>query len=663
MNPIRTIKNWRTASARERRGVLVGVGVLLVLLLVGRAGYVRSIRANSDRGAAKTGRGAEAPSVDVVLARLGTLQEVLEYTGTTRPGQEITLRSRAEGRLLSLAVDVGDRVRRGQELGSLDSELLRTAVRQAEAELASRQSEAAAARTQVADAQTQVQRARLDLQQRKANFKRTYALWGEGYESRQAAEQALTAEQLARQVLRSAEQQVKSAAASVQAAEGRISAQRAVLAQTQERMSFASLRSPIDGAVTARFVQAGDLVQPGAEVVRLGNFQLAQVDVQVSELELGQVSVGQEALVQLDALGGELRRGRVDRISPQADPVSRVAPVTVTLPNPDARIGAGMLARVRFTHSVPDRVLIPEAALQAGERRGGGASGGPRGAGPASPTTAPDPRAADGRGDSASDEGGDPETAKVFVVVGEGRPLAPRRGDEPESAAGPPTGQAITQRLYSVQEREIRIGVKSDGQVEVLSGLKPGERVVSRSSAPLREGLEVRPSVLSVEAFDPKAAAAAQAPGGRRPGESAEGTPSERRGTGAPTAGDPGRPASPAQAGNGTSPGAGPSPRTGSGPDRAPGIGDYPAPSASPGGSGDRPTPAGGERGATDGASGTPAVGVGTRSRSGAGSFTRPGGGASPGAAGPLATPGPGAPGGSSVSGGSGSPTGAGGSR
>jgi multidrug efflux pump subunit AcrA (membrane-fusion protein) len=95
----------------------------IVLLLVAGAGCKRA-----ERG------GPEAqgpPSVDVVLARAGSLREELEYTGTTRPTQEVTVRARTEGRLVRLAVDVGDRVRRGQELGRLDSEMLRTAVRQA----------------------------------------------------------------------------------------------------------------------------------------------------------------------------------------------------------------------------------------------------------------------------------------------------------------------------------------------------------------------------------------------------------------------------------------------------------------------------------------------------------------------------------------------------
>jgi HlyD family secretion protein len=50
----------------------------------------------------------------VVLVRAGSLQPELEYTGTTRPTREVTVRARTEGRLLDLSVDIGDPIRRGQ---------------------------------------------------------------------------------------------------------------------------------------------------------------------------------------------------------------------------------------------------------------------------------------------------------------------------------------------------------------------------------------------------------------------------------------------------------------------------------------------------------------------------------------------------------------------
>ena len=72
-------------------------------------------------------------------------------TGTTQPVQQVSLRSQAEGQLLSLAVDVGDPIQQGQSLANLDSSLLQTDLGEAQAELAARQFEVAQAEAQLAD--------------------------------------------------------------------------------------------------------------------------------------------------------------------------------------------------------------------------------------------------------------------------------------------------------------------------------------------------------------------------------------------------------------------------------------------------------------------------------------------------------------------------------
>jgi HlyD family secretion protein len=161
----------------------------------------------------KSGKGGEAANgpvaVDVVAAQTGALRPELEYTGTTRPTREVSLRAQAEGRLLSLAVDVGDRVQRGQVVARLDDNLLQSLVQQAEADLASRVSEVAGARSQVGEARTRVEQARFDLTQKQADADRYAFLAREGAGPIQTAEQTRTAARISAQAVRSAEQQVK----------------------------------------------------------------------------------------------------------------------------------------------------------------------------------------------------------------------------------------------------------------------------------------------------------------------------------------------------------------------------------------------------------------------------------------------------------------------
>lgn len=380
-------------------------------------------------GAGQSAQAGELPAVNAAIAQTGSVREVLEYTGTTRPVREISLRSQVEGRLLNLNVDVGDPVSKGQVLARLDDNLLVAALNQSRAELATQESEVARARAQVSNARTQIEQARLALKQAQSDAERSRTLAAEGALAAQQAELTETAERTAEQTLRSTQQQVRTEQQALAAAAGRVDAQRAVVAQARERLSQAILASPIDGSVLGRTTETGNLVRPGDALVSLGDFSRVKVNVQVSELDLAKVRVGQPVQVRLDAFADERFGGTVTRLSPAADATTRLIPIEVTIANPAGRISSGLLARVAFSGNQPKRVLVPQSALPEGEQT-------------------------------------------VFVIVpGENR--------------------------TRVEARPVQVGERANGQVELLSGLKAGERFVARSSRALKDGEVVRLSFLS----------------------------------------------------------------------------------------------------------------------------------------------------------------------
>jgi HlyD family secretion protein len=383
-------------------------------------------------------------AVDGAIARVESLVDNIEYPGTTAPIREVSLRSQIEGRLVSLAVDVGDLVSQGQTIGRQDGALLNTSVLQAEAELAARQSEVATAVTQVSNARTQVVQARLRLQQAKTDAARFAQLANQGATSRQAAEQAQTSADTAEQALRSSEAQVRAQQNAVIAAQRRVEAQTAVLAQAKERLSYANLKSPTDGSVLAKVTEPGNLLQPGTEVIKLGDFSQIKAVIQVSELERAGLKIGQNATVKLDALPERIFLGKISRISPAADPASRLIPIEVTVPNQNRQIGGGLSARVTFAQDLAQRVVVPQTALAAGLRG-----------------------QAQQRGESENSRQG-----IVFAIIGQGKET-------------------------KVTAKQVQLGAKADGKVEILSGLSPGEKFVARSGKPLKDGDLVALSVLS----------------------------------------------------------------------------------------------------------------------------------------------------------------------
>ncbi len=416
---------------------------------------------------------AEPASVNVAIARTGTVQEELAYTGTTQPFREVSLRSQVEAQLLELLVDVGDRVTQGQALASLDSDVQTATVAEAQAEVAALQAEVAEAQVQVSDARTQVNRAQAELQQARADLTRLEFLSRQGAIPVQQAEQARTAVNTAEATLRSAQEQVRSRQQRVIAAQGRVEAQRAVVAQERQQQSFTTLTSPVTGSVLERTSEPGNLVQPGNEVLRLGDFSQVKVAVQVSELELGNIRQGQTVQVRLDAFPNQQFRGRVSRISPAADPIARLVPIEVTIPNANGRIGSGLLARVTFNQRTNrSRVLVPDTALQANQDRRGGQQ---------SNNNSNNNSAQTNRDRSQRNQENQPSSGlrnlpqdigTIFVVNGSGNEA-------------------------TVAARQVTLGRRGEGQVEVISGLQAGDRYVTRSSKALKNGDSVRLSILS----------------------------------------------------------------------------------------------------------------------------------------------------------------------
>ncbi|MBN3990846.1 MAG: efflux RND transporter periplasmic adaptor subunit [Nostoc sp. NMS2] len=399
--------------------------------------------------------GSRVTPVDVAIARTDLLQKQPEYTGNTTPFRIVSLRSQVEARLLALNLDVGDTVKLGQNVGQLDDAILSTELKQAEAELAALKSEVARTNNQVSNARADVERARLEVVQAQADSERQQRLFKAGAIAEQTAQQARTQAKTAAQALRAAQEQVRTEQQAVAAAQGRVLAQQALVAQTKERRSYARLTSPITGIVTEKVTEPGNLLQAGNEVVKIGDFNRVKVVVQVSELELAQIQVGQSVQVRLDAFPKETLIGRVTRISPAADAIARLIPVEVVIPNAQGKIGSGLLARVNFENQTQQRVVVPQTAIQ---KQAG--SNNTKSTGKSSPSP------------KANTAGAENPAGTLFVVKD-------------------------TEGKAKVATRAVTLGKRADGKVEILSGLQSGERYVVRSGQPLKDGDTVRLSIIS----------------------------------------------------------------------------------------------------------------------------------------------------------------------
>ncbi|WP_353932804.1 efflux RND transporter periplasmic adaptor subunit [Okeanomitos corallinicola TIOX110] len=420
--------------------------IVLIALLTASCGSLpkESAEAQSRRPGGRN-PGNSVTAVDVAIARTKALTNPADYIGNTTPFRTVSVRSQVEGRLIALNLDIGDTVKRGQVISQLDDVLLQTSLQQAEAEKATSQSEVARAKTQVSNAQAEVEKARLELLQAQSDSQRQQKLFKEGAISEQTAQQAKTTAQTSQKALQATIERVRTEKQAVEAAQGRVFAQQAIVKAAKERLSYSRLISPITGVVAEKITEPGNLLQPGNEVIKIADLSRIKVIVQVSELELGKIQVGQSVQVRLDAFPDQNIIGRVARISPTADPIARLIPVEVVIPNSGGKIGSGLLARVNFTTETPERVVVSEAAINS----------------------------------KARETQTEMNTGKIFIVQEQG-------------------GKT------TVQERSVTLGKKADDKVEILSGLQPGERYIVRSSKSLKDGETVKLSILSEKKVDSK---------------------------------------------------------------------------------------------------------------------------------------------------------------
>ncbi len=407
----------------------VNTKILLVTYLLG-LGLLSTSCSTPAKGSAE-GKPQWTP-VDMAIARVSQLSQEPDYIGNTTPYQTVSVRAFSEGRLLGLKVDVGDTVTRGQILGQIDDTLLQTAVKQAQAELEVRQLEVTKARTQVNKAIVEVERCQLEKAQAQADDRHWQKLYQAGAVSQKSAEQANFKVQTVTHALEVATEAVRTQKQAVAAAQGRVIGQQATLTQAQERRAWSRLTSPISGVVIQKSTEPGNLLSPGSEVLKIADLSRVKVIVQVSELDLGKIQIGQSVPVHLDAFPDLPLIGRVTRISPVADTTSRLIPLEVVIPNTTGKIGSGLLARVNFATQPVPHIIVPQIAI---------------------PTQ---PEANNGT---------------IFILQ--------NTGNQPKVTA-----------------RAVTLGKRADGKVEILSGLQPGDRYVVRSGKPLKDGDRVRLSIL-----------------------------------------------------------------------------------------------------------------------------------------------------------------------
>lgn len=328
---------------------------------------------------------------------------VLNASGYIVAQRKAAVASKATGRLTSLWVEEGSRVARGQVIAQLEND----------------------------DAEASRDQAAANLSVSRANLNQAKTAWEDAARDYDRNRRLLEKGIIARNAFDLAETRYRSAQAAVAGAEAAIRAAEAGLQGASVALEYTRIRAPFDAVVLTKNADIGDIVTPlgaaanaKAAVVTIADLGSLVVEVDVSEANIGRVTVGQPCEIQLDAMPDERFPGRVHMIVPTVDRSKAAVMVKVRFLNTDLRRLPDMSAKVAFLSRPvgPDegkpRLGVPRAAVM---QRGG--------------------------------------RPVVYVV----------RGDR-------------------VRETDIRTGRGLGEMIEVTGGLKAGEKVVVNPPAALGDG-------------------------------------------------------------------------------------------------------------------------------------------------------------------------------
>ena len=270
--------------------------VVAVVIAVGAGGYFGN----------QYFRGSDVPEVDAEPIQRRDLQALVSASGTIQPQLSVDISASVMGRVTRLSVNEGDRVTAGQFLLQIDPESLQSAVDRGEASLEASASAQEQARVTVASAEVSLQLARDHLERQRE-------LWELRLISREVYEQAASDLEL-RETERDARE------VEVRTAEQRIRQERAMLDSARYDLSQVTLVAPMDGIVTRRNIEEGETVvvgtmnNPGTVLLTIADFGILEAELEVDETDIPDVRLGQETVIEIDALPNRSYRGKVTEI-------------------------------------------------------------------------------------------------------------------------------------------------------------------------------------------------------------------------------------------------------------------------------------------------------------------------------------------------------------
>tara|TARA_R110002073_G_scaffold69982_4_gene173323 strand:- start:1811 stop:3103 length:1293 start_codon:yes stop_codon:yes gene_type:complete len=251
------------------------------------------------------GKNGNFKQIEVTNISLIDIVETVAATGKIQPEVEIKLSSEVSGEIIKLPIIEGQQVKKGDLLVSINPDLVQAQVNQSQASLQ--------------NIKAQLTQAEANLNNLKLNFERNKSLYEKGVISKSEWERTFTDYEVAKANVKSAYYNVQSAESSVK--------------QSRDNLARTSIFAPRDGTISKLSVELGERVvgtaqMAGTEIVRVANLNNMEVEVDVNETDIVKVNVGDSTIVEVDAYLKREFKGIVTEIANTAENTLSVDQVT-----------------------------------------------------------------------------------------------------------------------------------------------------------------------------------------------------------------------------------------------------------------------------------------------------------------------------------------------
>jgi RND family efflux transporter MFP subunit len=314
--------------------------VIAIVLIVGVGALTaKRIQDSNAARAAVPEKTSDALLIRSAKVEKRGVDESVTFTGSILPKNEVDIFPKLPGRIETLSVQVGDKVKAGQLLAEVEHREIGWQAKSAEAA------------AQAAQASLKIAEANLD--GARLSFNRTKALFDGG-----SAPQAQ---------LDGARVQQQAADAQLLAAQAQVAQAEAAKGLAEQQLSNARIETPISGVVTKRTVNIGVSAGQQMPAFTVQDVDTLKLESSVQASVFARLKRGMPVDITVDSFPGEIFHGKVDVLSPSLDPQTRRAAVDIAIDNANGRLLPHMFAHADVTVGhVDDAVVVPkEAVLEA----------------------------------------------------------------------------------------------------------------------------------------------------------------------------------------------------------------------------------------------------------------------------------------------------------